>query len=248
MNYHSKPDINPNEPLTVDDVILFQRFQQDADRKTLDDLLEAEVARHLKLCELAILYYASCTFYWCELPRHPIGDVNTWAFAELEKRGFTIEHRPVGVHRNVADDANRPQQMEALQSRTYPTASWGNSVPSQTRQKEWRRRESLENIERTKNPPQPRSKIVYAQVVESDAIWASVVDKKHLVEVQRIRQRTFLCLFELSGKCLHCEETHEAFSAMAGPDLEAMAKWKERARVIVDARDRKRAHRPSDQH
>lgn len=236
MNYETEPDIDPLKPLTPGAVCLFQRFQQETDRATLAALLEAEVERHLKLCETTILYYASCTFYWCELPQHPIADVNTWAFEELKKRGFEIEHHSIGVRRKVPEGHARQSEIEAVEIRTYATASWLDVPPSKQRQREWRRRELLEDAERTKHPPQPCSKTAEGKIVESNAVWAAVLDGTFLVEVQRIHHRHFLCVFDNSGVCFQCEETHVAFGATFGPDIGNIAEWQERALTIVESR------------
>lgn len=233
MNYQTSPDIDPSKPLTPDAVVLFQRFQQDADRATVDALIHAEVDRHLKLCELTILYYASCSYYWCELPEHPIMDVNTWTLQALEKRGFQVERHSAGRRRKVSDEADRQRVIEGVYFRDYSTASWLSTSLSAKGNREWRRRVRLENAERKQNPPKPCSRLSEGKIVESNAIWAGILDGDFLVEVQEIHHRSFLCVFNLAGECLHSEETSLAYGATFGPDSGDVREWQERGARIV---------------
>jgi hypothetical protein len=237
MNYHCPPDVDRTKNLTANAVRLFQRFRQDTDLATLSTWLDEETARHVKLCELSILYHASCGFYWAPLPHHPISDVNVWADLHLEKMGFKIEHSSRGRKYEVPDEMNRDSRLQAVVVEHKSTASWSHA-PASDRDHisaEWRRREQLEDEDRAANPPTPTTEIADGEIKGSSAVWAAVLDKKYLVEVQRIHGRNFLCLFDLGNRqCVHFERTNVAFGAMFGPDAGDVAQWQERAMQIVD--------------
>lgn len=238
MNYECSPDIDRNQDLTVNALRLFHRFRQEADLNTLSTLLDEETARHIKLCELSILYYASCDYYWAPLPRHPIQDVNTWTFRHLEEMGFRIEHRTTGRRKEVEDEMNRDKRLSAVEVEYCSTAGWfhGSDDPRHDISAEWRRREALEDADRAKNPPTPTAEIVDGEIKSAEAAWAAILDQQYIVEVQCIHGRNFLCVFDLATKkCLRFEETEVAFGAMFGPDVGDVAQWQERAKQIVDS-------------
>lgn len=220
MNYQCDPDVDPEKNLTADAVRLFQRFRQDTDRNTVSDLLEREIARHIKLCELAILYYADCRHYWAELPPHPIPDVMTCSFRHLREQGFKVEW----------------DKSSGARGRTRWTASWLHaSANAELLADEWDRRVQLEDEERLRHPPKPLSRVEGGKVDPGQAIWATVVDGSFVVEVQPIAERSFLCVFAPEGKCLTCEETPVSFDALFGPDIGDVANWEKRALEIVDS-------------
>ncbi|MBE2213508.1 MAG: hypothetical protein IAE82_06520 [Opitutaceae bacterium] len=238
MDYQCAPDIDRHKDLTANSVRLFQRFKQEADRQTLETLLDEEVARHTKLCELAILYYASSRYYWALLPRHPIQDVNTWTFRHLEEMGFKIEHRTTGRQRDVESDLDRSRRLTAVEVEHCTTANWFHHTGNDGEDisAEWQRREALEDENRSKNPPRPTSVIVDGEIKEANAVWAATLDRKYVVEVQRINGRNFLCVFDMTNRsCLHCEHTNVTFGAMFGPDAGDVAEWQDRAMKIIDS-------------
>jgi hypothetical protein len=238
MNYQCPPDLDPNKDLTPNAVRLFQRFKQEEDGKTLSRLLDEETARHIKLCELAILYYANCGFLWAPLPNHPIQDVNIWADRHLEEMGFKIEHDTRGRRQEVEDETNSDQKVTTIVVEHRTTASWRrwSDRDQESLETEWNRREALEEEDRSRNPPIATSVIVGGEIKESKAAWSAILDKKYIVEVQRIHCRNFLCVFELASKqCLHFEQTDVAFGAMFGPDVGDVAMWQDRAMKIIDS-------------
>ena len=236
MNYKCHPDIDPQQDLTVDAVSLFQRFGQDTDKKTVDALLDQEFARHIKLCELAILHAAKADISWCELPKHPIQDFEIWASRHFKKLNFEIEHHYTARKQAVQSDSDRKKTIQAVVVRSYFTAKWHLAKPLDRARvsAEWRRREVLEDEELVTNPPKRQSTGSGDEFESGNAVWAAVLDKRHVVEVQRLNQRNYLCLFDLDGKFRHVEETNVAFGATFGPDIGDIAMWQERATAIVD--------------
>lgn len=69
------------------------------------------------------------------------------------------------------------------------------------------------------NPPKRQSTGTGDEIDGGDAVWAAVLDKRHIVEVQRINHRNYRCLFDLDGKFRHVEETNVAYGATFGPDV-----------------------------
>jgi hypothetical protein len=236
MNYHCSPDLDPKQDLTVDAVSLFQRFQQEADRKTVDDLLQQELARHLKLWELAILHAASADMYWCDLPRHPIHDFDVWARRHLEKMGFEVEFSQTAQEETLPARNDSKKTLKVVVARLALTAKW--SLAKQLNEEavaaEWRRRERLESDDLVQNPPERRSRGIGGDFDGGDTVWAAVIDRKFIVEVQRRNQGACLCLFGVDGKCLHVEPTALAFGEVFGADVSDVAGWQDRAQQLVD--------------
>jgi len=236
MNYKGTPDIDPSQDLTVDAVSLFQRFRQDPDKQTLVALLDQEFARHIKLCELAILYAANADIFWCDLPEHPLQDFNVWADRHFEKMGFEIEHHCTATTQAIPSQFDKKKTIQAVMVRSYVTAKWHLAKPlDPTRvSAEWHRRKLIEDQELVTNPPKRQSAGSGDEIEHGNAIWAAVLDKRQIVEVQRIHHRNYLCLFDLDGAFRHAEETNVAFGAMFGPDAGDVAMWQVRAMEIVD--------------
>jgi len=236
MNYHSKPDLDPNQDLTVDALSLFQRFQQDADKKTVATLLDQELARHLKLCELAILHAANADMYWCDLPRHPMLDFDIWARRHLEKLGFETEFSRTACKETVPDKNDTKKSISAVVVHSSLTAKWFLAKPlnQEAVAAEWHRRENLEAEELIKTPPERQSHGSGQDFDEGKAVWAVILDGKFVIEVQRRNHGAFLCIFGLDGKCLHTEQTNLSFGAVFGPDVLDVAAWQTRAQQIVD--------------
>jgi hypothetical protein len=236
MNYRCPPDIDPSQPLTAARVQLFRRFKQDVDRQALEKMLNDETARHLKLCEMVILRYASCDFFWCELPQHPWFDINIWINRHLEDAGFEIEHTTEGERREVDDRENKAKQLDAVLVRNRTVASWvkiSDEILSSI-QAEWTRREAVEEEDLVTNPPQCISEIGNGEVRETNAVWASVLDGRYVVEVQRIHGRRYLCIFDMVTRtCRHREETTVSYDAVFGPDGLDVQQWEQRALEIV---------------
>ena len=236
MNYQCHPDIDPTQDLDVDAVSLFQRFGQDADKKAVDALLDQEFARHIKLCELAILHAANAKIFWCDLPKHPIQDFDIWAVQHFEKMGFEVEHHCTASTEAAPSEHNEKKKIEAVVVRSYFTAKWHLAKPLDRARvsAEWHRREALEDEELVTNPPKRQSSGLGNEIDSGDAVWATVIDQRHIVEVQRINHRSYLCLFDLDGKFRHVEKTNVAYGAAFGPDVGDVAAWQERAAAIVD--------------
>lgn len=238
MDYQCGADIDPTKDVTSSAVRLFQRFRQEKDDQTLAKLLDEETARHIKLCELAILYYASCGYFWAPLPRHPMVDVDIWAIRHLEKMGFKIEHDTKGRQREVPDEYNRETKLNAIVVEHRSTASWlkWSESDSEKLEAEWLRREALEDEDRSRNPPAQLTVVVDGVIKKTTAAWAAVLDNTHVVEVRRIHGPNFLCIFDLaSGRCIHLEKTTVAFGAVFGPDAGDVAMWQDRAMGIIGA-------------
>lgn len=238
MNYQSEPDIRPDVELTASAVALFQRFRQEVDIATLSRKLEEELRRHRRLCDLAILNAAHATFYWCELPTHPISDVAVLVQRQLEEDGFLIEHHQTVVERSGALE-NHPGKNTTVQLlRSYATASWLRPTKSDENvAAEWQRREELEDRVLSANPPVRCSTGTGPTLDTGSAVWAaSDKDDGFVVEVQRIYQRYYLCLFDVAGACVHYEPTTAAYGAVFGPDVGDVASWSERAERILEER------------
>jgi hypothetical protein len=146
MDYRCNPDLNPQQDLTVDAVRLFQRFRQEADVTTVDTLLDLEFARHIKLCELAILQAAQADIFWCELPMHPLDGFNVSTSAHLEKMGFQVEFRRTACNESVPRDSDREQALSVMVVRSRLVAKWFMAKPLQPEVEaaEWKRRHELE--------------------------------------------------------------------------------------------------------
>lgn len=239
MNYQCNPDLDPKQDLTVDAVSLFQRFRQAEDVAAVDALLDQEFARHITLCELAILQAAQSDIYWCELPRHPLDGFDLWTSAHLEKMGFQVEYSRIGSEETVPCEWSKEKTLSAVVVRSRFVAKWFMAKPLQPEAEsaEWQRRVELEDKDLIANPPHRKSS-GSARTGEDlecgEAVWAMVLDGKYVVEIQRINHANYLCLFEIEGRFLHVEPTNVAFGAMFGPDVSDVAKWEERALEIVD--------------
>jgi len=236
MNYHCSPDLDPKKDLTVDAVSLFQRFRQAADKKAVDDLLQQELARHLKLCELAILHAASAGMYWCDLPRHPIHDSDIWASRHLEEMGFEVEFRQTAQEQTLPSRDDPEKTIKAVVVRAAYTAKWFLAKPLQPEvvAVEWGRREDLEGQDLAQNPPQRLSRGTAGDCDGGDTVWVAVLDGKFNVEVQRRHQGAIFCVFGLDGKCLHVEPTSPSYGAAFGPEVSDVADWQDRAQQVVD--------------
>ena len=191
MNYQCNPDLDRAQDLDVDAVSLFQRFGQDTDKKTVDELLDQEFARHIKLCELAILHAANADVSWCDLPKHPIQDFEIWAVQHFEEKGFEIEHHYSASTQAVPSEIDKKETVQAVVVRSYFTAKWFLAEPLDPARvaAEWRRREALEDEELVTNPPKRQSTGSGDEFESGNAVWAAVLDKRHVVEVQRINHR-----------------------------------------------------------
>jgi hypothetical protein len=239
MNYQCKPDIDPKQDLTVDAVSLFQRFRQAEDVAAVDALRDQEFARHIKLCELAILQAAQADIFWCDLPRHPLDGFDVWTSAHLEKMGFQVEFSRTACEETAPSESDREKTMSAMIVRSRFVAKWFMAEPLQPEAEsaEWQRREELEDKDLVANPPRRQSSGsggTGEKLECGEAIWATILDGKYVVEIQRINHRSYLCLFEIGGRFLHVEPTNVAFGAMFGPDVADVAQWEERAAAIVD--------------
>jgi hypothetical protein len=239
MNYQCVPDLNPEQDLTVDAVSRFQRFRQAEDVATVDALLDQEFARHIKLCELAILQAAKSDIYGCDLPRHPLDGFDLWASDHLKKMGSQVEYTCTACEETAPSEYDRAKTLRATVVRSRFVAKWFLAKPLQPEVEaaEWQRRVELEDKDLIANPPHRQSSGSGAtddEIECGDAVWATVLDGKYVVEIQRINHRNYLCLFEIGGRLLHVEPTNVAFGAMFGPDVGDVAKWEERAVEIVD--------------
>ncbi len=239
MNYHCKPDLDPRQDLTVDMVSLFQRFRQAEDVATVDALLDQEFARHIKFCELAILQAAKSDIFWCDLPRHPLDGFDLWASDHLKKMGFQVEYIHTACEETAPSEYDREKTVSAVVVRARFVAKWFLAKPlhPEVEAAEWRRRQELEEKNLITNPPQRQSSgpgKTGAELECGVAVWATILDEKYVVEIQRINHRNYLCLFEIGGRVLHLEATNVAFGAMFGPDVGDVAQWEERAVKIVD--------------
>jgi hypothetical protein len=236
MNYRATPDLPPGKDLTIDAVSLFQRFRQSRDLGRVDRLWQAEVNKHIALCELAIMTAAGGTYYWCDLPEHALLSVTVTAHRHLEEQGFEIKHIEELQNKEVVDRySGNGKKIKVKTVRFRSTASWGlkKLLNQKAVSKEWKRRENMEDTERKKKVPKLRSKIVGDKFEPGDVAWAAVLDQKYVVEVQRILHRDFLCIFKIGGKFLFSEPTNVAYGAMFGPDVGDVAMWQERALQIV---------------
>ncbi|MBI4623082.1 MAG: hypothetical protein HY736_07675 [Verrucomicrobia bacterium] len=202
----------------------------------VDTLLEQELARHLKLCELAILHAASADMYWCDLPRHPIHDFDIWARQHLEKMGFETEFSRTACKETVPDKNDPKESINAVMVHSSLTAKWFLAKPrsQETVAAEWHRREGLEAEDLIQNPPQRLSRGIGGDFDGGNTVWAAVLDGKFIIEVQQRNQGAFLCLFGLDGKCLHVEPTDLSYGAVFGPDVSDVAGWQDRAQQVVD--------------
>jgi hypothetical protein len=239
MNYQCNPDLDLKQDLTVDAVSLFQRFRQAGDVAAVDALLDQEFARHIKHCELAILQAAQSDIFWCELPRHPLDGFNVWTSDHLEKMGFKVEYSRTAYEETAPSESNREKTLSAIVVRSRFFAKWFLAKPLQPKavSAEWQRRQELEDKDLVANPPRRQSSGSGRSGEELEcgkAVWATILDGKYVVEIQRINHGSHLCLFEIEGRLLHVEPTNVAFGAMFGPDVSDVAKWERRAAEIVD--------------
>lgn len=239
MNYQCGPDLDPKQDLTVDAVSRFQRFRQSEDVAAVEALLDQEFARHIKFCELAILQAAQSNIYWCDLPRHPLDGFDLSTTDHLEKMGFQVEYTRTACEETAPSESDKKKTLSATVVRSRFVAKWFMAKPLQPEVEaaEWHRRMELEDKNLIVNPPQRQSSGSGGTCEElqcGNALWATVLDGKFVVEIQRINHRNYLCLFEIGGRVLHVEPTNVAFGAMFGPDVGDVAKWEERAVEIVD--------------
>lgn len=116
-------------PLTVDAVMLFQWFPHPADKKRVQKLLDDEFTKHLRMCELAILYHADLDIYWAELPVHPMQDVNVWVDRALADAGFKIEHEWTAGEMELPDSDREGKTRKVVESTFRTTASWWGATP-----------------------------------------------------------------------------------------------------------------------
>ncbi|PTY07518.1 hypothetical protein DB347_09495 [Opitutaceae bacterium EW11] len=214
IDYQANSDIDPTKPLSPGTVQLFQRFRQSADMETVERMWEAEVERHKKCCELAVLYYASIGYDWAELPRHPFRDLETHALGRLRESGFKIEARG-----------------ETL------VATWGNCLEPERAQleAEWKRRETIEEHLRRTTVPAMQSRVEGGSLIAGEGAWAALLDNRHVSEVQRWLNQETLCVFDLAGKCIHHEETTVASGAVFGAEPDDITKWRARVEELVAA-------------
>ena len=240
VDYGAEPDLDPSRDLKVDDVILFQRFRQAVDSDLVDTMLETEFKRHLRLCEMAILDAARGTCYWSELPQHPMTDINVWVQRHLEdEAGFAIKHETTGEEVALPAGTNTDKTVRGIEIRHRTTASWfgAKELDPDRVAREWRRRVAIEDEARSKFQPVMQSRLEGDRIANSNAIWAAVLDKRYVIEVQRILHKNLLCLFDLTGRFLHQEPTNVAFSAMMGPDVGDVAAWETRAIEVTSSWD-----------
>lgn len=236
MNYDCPADLRPDQDITVDAVKLFQRFRQEADVARVATSLDAEFTRHLRLCELAIARAASADIFWAVLPEHPFQDINLWVWRHLEEKGFIIDHRRVAREEEIPSCVDEKSRVKVLVAQSSYVAKWflAPSLNEDATAAEWRRRIALEDNEIARNPPQRRSRGSGTSFERGDTVWASVLDGKYIVEIQRRFRRNFLCIFGLDGEFLQSEVSTVAYGAMFGPDVGDVAMWEERAQAIVD--------------
>lgn len=234
VDYGSPPDLDHPEGLTVDRIALFQRFRQSADLTYVDQRWMAEVARHIELCELAILWAARNDIYWCRLPWHPVLDINVFAVRHLNKMGFRIEHHDQAERKIVHVDWRREKKEPAVVVDSYSTVNWYFAKQKNETSVEFARRIALEKLFLAENKPRRLSTGSGNNLKPGNAVWAGMLDHKYIVEVQRTLGHSRLCLFDLKGMLIHHEETNVSFSAVFGADVSDIAGWKDRAASIVD--------------
>lgn len=238
MDYHCPPDLRPDQDLTVDALKLFQRYRLDQDVARVGTLLDEEVTRHLRLCELAIMHAAASGISWAKLPQHPLLDVDVAVARDLEKKGFVVEFRHVAREEELPNAHNEKERIKATSIESAYIAKWflAPSLDETTTAAEWRRRRTLEDEELSRNPPQRQSTGAGKDLDSGPAIWAGILDEKFVVEVQSRLTRNFLCVFDVvTGRCLHTEETNVSYGAQFGPDVLDVDQWGRRAQEIVDA-------------
>lgn len=236
IDYQTKPDLDLGRDLTVDDLSLFQRFQQSADVALVDQLWEAEFTKHLKLCELTILVAARNQCYWAELPEHPIQDFNVLVARHLEEvAGFSVRFEKETYTVKASDHVDKGRVLEVVQIRRRTIVSWlaAEALNESRVDDEWRRREEIEEAAREAHRPTMRSTLSGSQIGATNAIWASVLDGKYVVEVQQVYHKNLLCIFALDGGLLHHEPTNVAFGADLGADGHDIATWEARAIEII---------------
>ncbi|MDO8587595.1 MAG: hypothetical protein Q7T82_11205 [Armatimonadota bacterium] len=103
--------------------------------------------------------------------------------------------------------------MSAVVVRSRFFAKWFLAKPLQPEavSAEWQRRQALEDNNLVANPPQRQSSGSGRAGMElecGEAIWATILDGKYVVEIQRINHTSYLCLFEIEGRFLHVEPTN----------------------------------------
>jgi hypothetical protein len=235
LDYQTTPDLGSHD-VTVDCVRLFQRYPQKADAEWLDQQFEAEVIRHLRICELAILRAAAGKYYWCDLPRHAVTGVVVEVERRLECSGFILERSCEAYEKSVPDKYDKTKSLKAVCVEDRCTANWFKAQALEPKKlaKEIRRRRQIEESARRLHTPRPLSHIDGETISAGGAIWAAVLDNTYVVEVQNIHNQHTLCLFTREGELLHSEPTNVAFNALFGPDESDVNHWGYRAAQIVD--------------
>ena len=237
MDYQCQPDLEPTSDLTVDAVGLFQRFRQEPDTKLVEALLDQELARQIKLCELAIVCSARVGYYWCELPKHPLEQIEVMVFRHLAKMGFQIEQHSTATDVTVPYRHDCKKTVTTTVVKSYSTAGWLTAKPldQQATAAEWLRREAREQEDLKNNPPHRRSSGSGKDLAAGDAVWAAVLDGRFVIEVHELNHGACLCIFDRDGKCVHVESTGLSFGAMFGADMLDVAGWRSRAQQVVDS-------------
>lgn len=76
-----------------------------------------------------------------------------------------------------------------------------------------------------------------AEFTPPNVVWASELDERYLVEVQRLGPDTgLLVAFDHNNddQVIHEEEVSLAYGAVFGPDIEDVTAWQDRIEAIVD--------------
>ena len=217
MNYNCPPDLPPGRDLTAAALNLFQGFRQEDDVARVATLLEEEITRHLRLCELAIMHAAAAGIYWARLPPHPLLDVDVEVNHRLSANGFTVEYRRVAREEDLPNAHNEKERIKAITTEAGHVAKWfsPSSPVEETTAAEWRRRTALEAEELSRTPPHRQSTGAGEDLAAGPALWAAIIDETFVIEVQSRFRRNFLCVFDAaSGQCVHTEETDVSFGAM----------------------------------
>lgn len=235
INYQTIPDIILTHDLTLAALLLFQSFTQEPDRKTVSDLLEAELSKHIKLCEVTILYHASLDLYWAELPRHAVQDVNTRTANHFRELGFQVEYQRQAVDMSVPSAHEPGQLVNTVVVESKILVKWFATLPVDKEKftTECRRRKQLEDDYLLAHPPERLSTGDGPSLVRNGAVWAASVSETYRAEIQRHFHRAFFCVFDSSGKLLFREETDVSFGATFGPDVGDTAYWEQRALEII---------------
>ncbi len=149
--------------------------------------------------------------------------------------GFVVEHRKIARREEARGEDNEKKLIKVHVVDVTITAKWFLAPLLNPRgyAAEWHRREALEDEELKKNPPKRQSTGAGAKLRKGVAVWATALNKKYIVEVQRIHGRNYLCIFGPGGTLRHVEQTNVAFGAAVGPDSGDVGMWELHAREIV---------------